>query len=120
MSAPVRASCTCTSAVLIRAGALVCGSCGAPIASDAAGRPYTQRDTSRPPGCGRPKYLRTHARAVEANDPGAWSEGRTRCMTPEAWARWARTSTRPPAKTSPPVPNREDEILFELGAKKAS
>lgn len=81
---------------------------------------FSQVDGQRPPGCGRAKYLRVHRRAVQADDPGAWSEGRARLMTPEAWARWSRTERRAATKAMhPPAPSGVEAMLAELGARRA-
>ena len=74
---------------------------------------FSQRDGERPVGCGRPKYLRAHKRAVEAGDAGAWSEGRARLMTDECWARWARTIATAHLSSAP---ESQDGLLAEFGA----
>jgi hypothetical protein len=88
-----------------------------PHLSGAATRPFSQRDGERPPGAGRAKYLRTWRRARDAEDTGAWSEGRARLMSPEAWGRWSRFASRhAPVKVAPSAPT----LLDELGAKRVA
>ena len=70
----IHATCKCTSAVLIRAGSLVCASCGAPVASDEPARsaPTTAPTTygSRPPHAAPPgkshRWLREHGQELLA------------------------------------------------------
>jgi hypothetical protein len=83
-----------------------------PLLSGAPGRPFSQADGQRPPGAGKPKYLRTWRRARDAGDAGAWAEGRARLMSQEAWARWSRTEA--PAVAKPAAPS----LLEELGARR--
>ncbi len=80
---------------------------------------FSQKDGERPPGCGRPKYLRAWRQAHEQGDAGAWSEGRARLMSAECWARRARTEAPSTAKAVV-VSTPEDDLLAELGATRAA
>jgi len=117
---PLRGSCSCTSAILLRAGVVCCASCNAPVGSPAVSRPYSQLDGERPPGRSRESYLARHRRARKAGDHGAWVEGRAHLMTGEAWDRYA---PRPAAarKAPGPVPvairNLDDDVLRQLGGR---
>jgi hypothetical protein len=82
-----------------------------------ASRPYSQRDGERPPGCGRAKFLRAHRLLVAAGDAGAWSEGRARLISRDAWSRFARDerpAPTPPASSSRPV-DEDSAALESLG-----
>jgi hypothetical protein len=83
----------------------------------ASQRPFSQRDGERPPGAGRIKYLRTWRRARDAGD-GAWAEGRARLMTPECWAKWSRSASRPTLAKAPA--SAAPTLLDELGAKRVA
>jgi hypothetical protein len=88
----------------------------APLIAGASARPFSQRDGELPPGARRVKFLRTWRRARDAGDAGAWSEGRARLMSPDCWARWARSERSPAATAPPPAPS----LLEELGARRVS
>ena len=85
-----------------------------------APRAFSQIDGQRPPGVGRPRYLRAWRRGRDAADPECRADGRARLMMDGAWARWGAS----PARTKPklalvaPMVSAEDELLAELGAKR--
>ncbi len=84
-------------------------------------RPYSQKDGERPAGAGRVLYLREHRALVRAGDPGAWSEGRARLMTSDAWSR-AMAKHRPPpppASETRPV-DLDSQALADLGLARRS
>lgn len=116
----MRATCTHFGAPLVigASGLPACARCDAPLGAATSIR-HTQHDGERPAGAGRVKFLRLWRRGHEAGDPGVWSEGRARCMSPEAWARLARTDAKPRArivKLQPKPRTLANDVLSELGA----
>lgn len=109
---------------MLLGGALVCASCRSPIFAAAvvgSEPPFSQRDGERPPGCGRAKFLRAHRLLVAAGDARAWSEGRARLISRDAWARFARDerpAPNPPASSSRPV-DEDAAALESLGLARA-
>lgn len=55
--------------------------------ADVPGRLHSQKDTERPAGAGRARYLRAWRTLHSAGDVGVRIEGRARLMTVDAWAR---------------------------------
>ena len=85
-------------------------------------RAYSQRDGERPPGAGKAKFLRVWRLAAAAGDVEATREGKARLLTAACWARHvSRLETRrtrsAPRKSSPSI---DDQLLAELGARRAS
>ena len=116
----MRATCTCISAVMLRAGSVVCATCGAPVTVDATTTgSFSQHDGSRPPGCGRVRYLRIWRSAFRAGDAGATRDGRARLLTHDAYQRFARIERA--VESSPrPVEDEANDVLSELGAVRRS
>ncbi len=117
----IRATCTCLSTPLLDGrGGIVCASCRAPLVAHVAAtpRPYSQRDGERPVGAGRVLYLREHRALVRNRDKGAWSEGRARLMSHEAWSR-AMAKHAPalaaPAPRAADSGDLDDVTLAEIG-----
>lgn len=115
------ASCACTSSPLLRAGRVVCASCGAPVlAGSSAPRAFSK--TNLPDGLrDTPKFYRVARALRAAGDPECWKEGRAVMMTPDAWQRGLtllgqgrdRSPRPPPSKAAPA--DLDSEVLAELG-----
>jgi hypothetical protein len=86
----------------------------------ASPKPFSQLEGERPSGAGRVAYLRAHRALVRSGDPGAWSEGRARLMSPDAWARAManhRHAPKAPASETRPV-DPDADALEALGLAK--
>ena len=115
------ASCTCTSTPLLRAGRVVCASCGAPVlAGPIAPRVFSK--TNLPDGLrDTPKFYRVARALRAAGDPECWKEGRAVMMTPAAWQRGLTllgqgrdVSPRPPPSEPKPT-DLDAQVRVELG-----
>jgi hypothetical protein len=115
----LRATCTCTSTVLLRVGAIVCATCLSPVVSASGPRlaGFSQRDGDRPLGCSRERFLDVWKRAHDAADDGATADGRTRLLTHEAYDRFARVRRAAVPLSGPRLVERsvDDQVLADLG-----
>lgn len=126
----LRATCSCTSTPLLRGGAVVCASCGAPVVADARveaidGEVSTYR---LPPDAKSPDAFNRACRSGRVE--GARKVGRAWLCSREAWS--ARTAApvptvarakqvaRPrltsPKSSAPELPAVDAETLAEMGA----
>jgi hypothetical protein len=117
VSSALRASCTCTSAILLRAGAVVCASCGAPVLAGEVGEFSTLR---LPPDA---KNASAFNRACRRGDVvGAEKRGRVWTCSAEAWR--ARKAAPAPTiakrKTLASTSTVSVALLERLGARRAS
>lgn len=115
------ASCECTSTPLLRAGRVVCASCGAPVlAGSSAPRVFSK--TNLPDGLTSTAKFYRVARALRAAaDAECWKEGRAVMMTPDAWQRGLTLlgqgrdrSPRPPPSEPKPT-DLDAQVRAELG-----
>jgi hypothetical protein len=117
----MHAGCTCTAPVMLRAGAVVCATCGAPVVGEAPAEVYT---TLRlPPDC---KTADRFTRACRSGRVvGAVKRGRDWSCSAEAWEARGPAGTppgltpkrKPLAKTKgPELPTVSEDLLRELGA----
>lgn len=110
------ASCDCTSTPLLRAGRVVCASCGAPVLGGSAPpRLWSQYDL--PPGCKTSsKFLKAWRRAAAEGDEGATQDGRARLLTPDAYLRHTRRAKA--ATAAPTVEDVDVRVLRFLGLER--
>jgi hypothetical protein len=102
---------------MVRAGAVVCATCGAPLDDGAPMVLHSQGN--RPAGAGLAKYLRVHKLARRSGDPEATCEGRSRIMTAGCWTRWnGRLPSRPRPVPTAQVISIDDAVLAELGGRR--
>ena len=80
---------------------------------------YTQ--AARPAGVSRRRFLDVWRAAHADSADGVWCEGRTGCMTADAWAKLATTQRRAKltAETAQPD-SRQSRVLELLGVRRAS
>ncbi len=115
-AAELVATCACTSTPLLRAGRVVCASCGAPVLGGSAPpRLWSQYDL--PPGCKTSsKFFKTWRRAAAEGDEGATQDWRARLLTPDAYLRHTRTAKATTAP--PPVEDVDVKALRLLGLER--
>ena len=111
---------------MLRAGAVVCATCNAPIVEELATlsrgpREFSQLEGQRPIGVKSTRYLRAWRRVRDAGDAECRADGRARLMTVGAWERWGAsaparvTRYRGVTGNAPALPAVTDDVLAELG-----
>lgn len=126
----LRATCSCTSTPLLRAGKVVCATCGSPVVAETTG-PTTYGTYALPPDCPNVDAFTRACRSGRV--AGAAKSGRTWTCTADAWRSRAptpapaypfkpkpRKTTAKPAPENAPTSTVSDELLAELGLRRRS
>lgn len=116
----LRSTCGCTSAILLRAGAATCATCGAPILAPGAGaRIFTS--VNLPPDVRDADTFNRACRSGRVR--GAYKLGRVWYAADDAWRARERAPRprglplpKPRAHVEATPPSAADALLVELGA----